>query len=90
MNWASCCCRCVRIGRLLFSQVDDANAAFEIMKEKNVVGSLYRTEELIRALQGFNPLVAPTARSKSTSQYFKRLKFLTEECKDRSDEEIEV
>ena len=68
----------------------EADAAFGLMKEKNVVGPLYRTKELIRALKGLDPVTVPEKEAKPTLQFFKQLKFLTEECEDKSEEGVKV
>ena len=68
----------------------EADAAFGLMKEKNVVGPLYRTKELIRALKGLDPVTVPEKEARPTLQFFKQLKFLTEECEDKSEEGVKV
>jgi len=71
-----------------YPSVAEADAAFGLMKEKNVVGPLYRTKELIRALKGLDPVTVPEKEAKPTLQFFKQLKFLTEECEDKSEEGV--
>ena len=60
------------------------------MKAKNVVGSLSRTKELIRALKGLDPVAVPKEQFKPTLQFFKQLKFLSAECEDKTDEGVKV
>ena len=70
-------------------QVADADKAFNLMSKKNVVGSLFRTNELVRALKGLDP-VCPKIEAKTTFQFHKQLKFLSEDLKDHSEEAVKV
>lgn len=71
-----------------YPSVEEANAAYGTMKAKNVVGSLSRTKELIRALKGLDPVAIPKEQFKPTLQFFKQLKFLSAECEDKTDEGV--
>ena len=59
------------------------------MTKKNVVGSLFRTDELMRALKGLDPVV-PKKDVKPNFQFHKQLKFLSADSKDQSEESIKV
>ena len=70
-------------------QVAEADEAYNLMIKKNVVGSLFRTNELVRALKGMDPVI-PKIEAKPTFQFHKQLKFLSEDLKDRSEDSIKV
>lgn len=71
-----------------YPSVAEADSAFDVMKKKNVVGSLFRTNELVRALKGLDPVVPPKTEAKPAFQFHKQLKFLSEDLKERSEEAV--
>jgi len=72
-----------------YPSVAEADEAFNLMTKKNVVGSLFRTDELMRALKGLDPVV-PKKDVKPNFQFHKQLKFLSADSKDQSEESIKA
>jgi len=69
-----------------YPTVAEADAAYKFMKERNVVGSLVRTIELSRSLRGEDPVKKPEKAKRPA--FHKQLKFLTNDVKELSEEEI--